>query len=79
MKNPNTILSYGRGTEIGPIMNVGDARQNFTQFYSVTRSVGDEFVEIGTGLMTPPPNVGKRTTPFYNNDHGCAVSGALDM
>jgi hypothetical protein len=31
LKNPNTILSYGRGTEIGPITNVGDARQNFVQ------------------------------------------------
>src|SRR5687768_15358487 len=35
-KNPNTILSYGLGTEVGPIMTVGDARQNFTQTYRVT-------------------------------------------
>src|SRR5262249_49355560 len=37
LKNPNTILSYGRGAEIGPITNVGDARQNFVQTYSLTR------------------------------------------
>src|SRR5688572_32651751 len=28
-KNRNTILSYGLGREVGPIMAVGDARQNF--------------------------------------------------
>jgi len=31
LKNPNTILSYGRGAELGAINNVGDARQNFVQ------------------------------------------------
>src|SRR5687767_10653796 len=39
-KNPNTILSYGLGTEVGPIMTVGDARQNFTQTYRVTKVAG---------------------------------------
>ena len=37
VKNPNTILSYGLGTEAGPIMTVGDARQNYTQTYTVTK------------------------------------------
>jgi hypothetical protein len=36
-KNPNTILRYGLGTELGPIQTVGDARQNFVQKYCVTR------------------------------------------
>src|SRR4029453_13500482 len=39
LKNPNTILSYGNGTQLGPINNVGDARQNFVQTYDVTRVV----------------------------------------
>jgi len=39
-KNPNTILSYGLGTEVGPIMTVGDARQNFTQTYRVVELSG---------------------------------------
>ena len=36
-KNPNTILRYGLGTEVGPIQTVGDARQNFVQTYCVTK------------------------------------------
>src|SRR5262245_56124269 len=35
-KNVNTILNYGLGTEVGPILHVGDARQNFTQTYTIT-------------------------------------------
>jgi hypothetical protein len=76
LKNPNTILSYGRGTEIGPIQDVGDARQNFTQTYSVFKFARGTSRRIGRDLLTPPPNVGKRTTPFYNDDDGRAVSGA---
>ena len=73
LKNPNTILSYGRGTEIGPISTVGDARQNFTQTYTVKRGT----TVIGTSLPVAPPNVGKRTTPLYNDSvTGKAVSGA---
>ena len=55
LKNPDTILSYGRGTEVGPIQQVGDARQNFTQTYSVRQGHRG----IGHGLKVPPPNVGK--------------------
>jgi len=73
LKNPNTILSYGRGTEIGPIVTVGDARQNYTQTYTVQRNGAN----IGTNLLVPPPNVGLRTTPAYNDPAtGRAVSGA---
>ena len=39
-KNRNTILSYGLGTEVGPILTVGDARQNFTQTFRVTKVSG---------------------------------------
>jgi uncharacterized protein DUF4331 len=90
LKNPNTILSYGRGAEIGPITNVGDARQNFVQTYSVTRvtaSGGGSSKDgdrrrtdvLVNGLSTPPPNVGARTTPFYNDATGRAVSGATSF
>lgn len=37
VKNPDTILSYGRGAAVGPIQTIGDAQQNFTQTYSVTK------------------------------------------
>jgi len=90
LKNSNTILSYGRGTEIGPITNVGDARQNFVQTYSVTRVTATDGGSskdddrrrtdvLANGLLTPPPNVGARTTPFYNDATGRAVSGATSF
>ncbi len=76
-KNRNTILSYGLGTEVGPIVAVGDARQNFTQTYSVVRATPSNTKKIGQGLLVPPPNVGKNVTPAYNDADGRAVSGAL--
>lgn len=78
LKNGDTILSYGLGTEIGPIVNVDDGRHNFTQTYSVTRVNGNgNATVLGSGLLTPPPNVGERTTPFYNDPQtGRAISGA---
>ncbi len=73
LKNPDTILSYGRGTEIGPIQTVGDARQNYTQTYRVIRNGAT----IASKLLVAPPNVGARTTPAYNDPAtGRAVSGA---
>ncbi|MGH8286218.1 MAG: DUF4331 domain-containing protein [Steroidobacteraceae bacterium] len=75
-KNRNTILSYGLGTEVGPIQTVGDARQNFTQTYRVIKVAEHHSWTIGRRLLTPPPNVGKNVTPFYNDAEGRAVSGA---
>lgn len=72
-KNPNTILSYGLGTEAGAITTIGDARQNYTQTYTVSRNDS----VLATGLPVPPPNVGLRTTPGYNDSQtGKAISGA---
>jgi hypothetical protein len=67
LKNPNTILSYGLGTEAGPILRTGDARQNFTQSYQVFRVQGDRRMELTDGIraLVPPVNVGPRTTPNY--------------
>ncbi len=77
-KNLNTILSYGRGTQVGAIQDVGDARQNYLQTYTVTKvdAASGNSTVLGTNLMVPPPNVGKNTTPFYNDANGRAVSGA---
>ena len=86
LKNPNTILSYGNGTAVGPINNVGDARQNFVQTYDVTKVVTkddkrrrDPTTLVANDLLTPPPNVGARTTPAYNDANGRAVSGATSF
>lgn len=77
-KNVNTALSYGRGTTIGSIQNVGDGSQNYTQTYTVTKYTVATGVTttIASGLNCPPPNVGLRTTPFYNDASGKAISGA---
>jgi hypothetical protein len=76
-KNTDTILSYGRGTTVGPIENVNDGAQNFTQTYTVTKFGPSTWnTVIGSNLLVPPPNVGKNTTPKYNNASGIAVSGA---
>ena len=77
-KNTNTILRYGRGTEIGPIMTVGDNRQNFTQSYTLSRVVAGTRTSItgASPLLVAPPNVGKNTTPLYNDANGRAMSGA---
>jgi hypothetical protein len=81
-KNLDTILSYGRGTAVGPINSNTDATRNYTQTYSVSRvqGNGNASTTLATGLITPPPNVGLRTTPAYNNSAtGFAVSGATTV
>ncbi len=71
-KNTGTILSYGLGTEAGPIVTIGDARQNFTQTYDV---VLDNSTILDDALVAPP-NAGANVTPKYNDADGRAVSGA---
>jgi hypothetical protein len=78
-KNPNTIFSYGLGTEIGPILASGDQRQNYAQTYKVTRVLSGSSTVVGADLSTPPPNVGVRTTPHYNAEDGRAISGATSV
>ncbi len=81
VKNPDTILSYGRGTEVGPITTIGDGKQNFTQTFRFSTHVPDKVDPIfeARGLPTAPPNVGARTTPAYNGTDGLAISGATKL
>ncbi len=79
-KNPNTILSYGLGTEVGPIMQIDDERQNYTQRYTLQRQLpGDTALVLVNNHVVAPPNVGGNTTPLYNDDQGRAVSGAMSL
>jgi hypothetical protein len=66
-KNQGTILSYGLGTEAGPIQVTGDARQNFVQRYTVQLQTANSVSILGANrpLLVPPVNVGPRTTPNY--------------
>lgn len=81
--DPDAILSYGQGTQLGAILSVGDAHQNYVQTYRVQRSEGSKGkkrTKLAEGLATPPPNVGLRTTPAYNDPiTGRAVSGAATI
>lgn len=82
-KDKNTILqSY-----LGVINDVGDAAQNLTQTYTVTKvdhRHGGHSVVLGTGVV--PPNNQGIATPFYNQNNngenpardGVATEAALD-
>ncbi|MEQ9616860.1 MAG: DUF4331 domain-containing protein [Phycisphaerales bacterium] len=78
-KNPKSILSNGLGDEVGPIMTIGDARQNFTQSYRVELESGSEVELIASGLQVAVPNAGGNVTPLYNDETGRAVSGAQSL
>ncbi|WP_435895708.1 DUF4331 domain-containing protein [Oceaniferula spumae] len=82
LKNGNTILSYGRGSDsAGPILEIGDAQQNYTQTYTLSRAIPGvrRRSTLGQNLLTPPPNVGPRTTPAYNGEDGLPISGATTL
>jgi hypothetical protein len=58
LKNKNTILSYGLGTQAGPIVNVGDARQIiFEPGHQRTARQSRQ-----QQCFCPPPSVGQNTT-----------------
>jgi len=79
--NQFTLLSYGRGSSIGPILNIDDPTRNYTQTYTVEQVGVSKFGDF----TTAPPNVGVRTTPEYNDQNplsssfGFAVSGATNF
>jgi hypothetical protein len=51
-----------------PTLFLGGTQQQYT----VTKVVGDRSTVVGTGLMTPPDNIGPRSTPNY---HALAQQG----
>ena len=50
--------------------------QNTQQEYTVTRLDGKSSRVVGSGLLTPPDNIGPRTTPGY---HALAMAGVHDL
>ena len=59
--NPDTIL----GMATGPITSLTDADYTEPQVYSVTRVTSAGSTLLADGLITPPCNIGSRTTPNY--------------
>jgi hypothetical protein len=58
VEKPDTFLY-----NTGPITSLDDADWNIRQSYTVTRVQNGERTVIGTGLDTPPVNIGPRSTP----------------
>jgi hypothetical protein len=50
--------------------------QNTQQQYTVTRVEGNASRVVGQGLLTPPDNIGPRSTPNY---HALAMAGVHDL
>ncbi|HKC22059.1 MAG TPA: DUF4331 domain-containing protein [Gaiellaceae bacterium] len=50
--------------------------QNTQQKYTVTRVDGSSSRVVGSGLLTPPDNIGPRSTPNY---HALALAGVHDL
>lgn len=62
IRNPNTFLY-----NTGPINHITDATWNRPQYYSVTRTDASGITVLGSGLQSPPVNVGIRSTPNYSH------------
>ncbi|HYY03114.1 MAG TPA: DUF4331 domain-containing protein [Gaiellaceae bacterium] len=50
--------------------------QNTQQAYTVTKVVNGKATVVGSGLLTPPDNIGPRTTPNY---HQLAAAGVHEL
>jgi hypothetical protein len=50
--------------------------QNTQQSYTVTKVVGKKSTVVGSGLLTPPDNIGPRSTPNY---HSLAEAGVQQL
>lgn len=59
--NPDTVL----GMATGPITSLTDTDYTEPQTYSVTRVDSSGSALLADGLITPPCNIGSRTTPNY--------------
>jgi hypothetical protein len=58
--NPNTFLY-----NTGPITSLTSSSWNRRQFYTVTKIIDGHATVVGSGLASPPCNVGVRSTPNY--------------
>lgn len=63
--NPNTFLY-----NTNQVTSATDTDLSVLQTYSVTRVQGHSRTVLGTDLPVPPPNIGPRSTPDYDNGAG---------
>jgi hypothetical protein len=60
LRNPNTFLY-----NTGQILSLDDPHWNRRQFYTVTKIVNGKSTVVGSGLASPPCNIGPRSIPNY--------------
>ena len=60
VRNPNTFLY-----NTGPISSLDSPNWNVRQTYTVTKVWSGRTQVLGTGLASPPCNIGPRSTPNY--------------
>ena len=58
--NPNSLLYNS-----GPIDSLDSPNLNVRQTYTLSEGRGGVLTEIASGLMTPPVNIGPKSTPDY--------------
>jgi hypothetical protein len=68
VRNPDTFLY-----NTGPITTLDSQSFNRPQTYSVTEVRGNKRRQLGSGLPTPPCNIGPRSTPNYPDLANAAV------
>jgi len=80
MASPNQALAGTGGIE-PLITSLDDPDYNEPQTYTVTRidqSTGKNGAVIASGLITPPNNIGERSTPNYESLAQAAISHLLE-
>jgi uncharacterized protein DUF4331 len=73
IRNPDTFLY-----NTGPITSLDDPHWNMPQTYTVARVEHGNTTLLGSGLPTPPVNVGPRSTPNYDALAAAAVRDLSD-
>src|SRR5688572_13939576 len=68
VRNPDTFLY-----NVGPITRIDDPNFNRPQTYTVTEVRGRRRNKLAAGLLSPPCNVGVRSTPNYAHLANAAI------
>src|SRR3954452_12483017 len=71
--NPNSFLYQS-----GPIDSLDSPNLNVRQTYTLSEGRGGVLTEIASGLMTPPVNIGPKSTPDYEKLADAAIADVGD-
>jgi hypothetical protein len=71
--NPNSFLYNS-----GPIESLDSPNLNVRQTYTLSEGRGGALTQIATGLMTPPVNIGPKSTPDYEKLADAAITDVGD-